>query len=502
MDRLPSPGPRSFLPRARSRIEARAHPAHGQYPMHAHALVIEDDSSVGKSIELILDSQGCTCVRADSGESGLAAARGERFDIILLDLSLPDMDGLKVLRALRATKVLTPVLILSGSDSKEDKIKGLGIGADDYVTKPFDKGELVARIQAILRRARGPSPSLRASALQGSLLARSGHAAPWDFAAAYAPPGSQPQEPPPRAVPATALATSTGAPRLEVPRAPARRPGGARIIVLGNAKGGTGKSTTAMHLIVGLMCEGRKVGSLDLDIPQGTLSRYIENRRAFADRQTLDLAIPDHHAVTPGDGAVADFKAALARLADSCDDVIIDTPGHDNELSRLAHATADLLITPLNDSFLDLDVLAQIEADSLRIVRLSYYSEMVIKARRQRREDGDGTIEWFVLRNRLSHTNARNKRNMGSILHKLAKEIGFRDGLGLSERVIYRELFLSGLTLLDTREKKTGQEFTLSHVAARQELLKLLAVVQPPARKKNAKGKSAAHPKSRTALSA
>ncbi len=457
--------------------------------MHAHALVIEDDPSVGKSIELILDSQSYTCVRADSGDSGLEIARRERFDIILLDLSLPDMDGHEVLRALRAAKVLTPVLILSGSDRKEDKIKGLGIGADDYVTKPFDKGELIARIQAILRRARGPSPSLKASALQGSLLARGGHAAPWDFAIAYAPPGTtlptapavDPGTQPPRA-PAN---------QLEVPRAPVRRAGGARIIVLGNAKGGTGKSTTAMHLIVGLMCEGRKVGSLDLDVPQGTLSRYIENRRAFAASKSLDLPIPDHHTVTPGAGAAVDFEAALARLVGSCDDVVIDTPGHDNELSRLAHATADLLITPINDSFLDLDVLAQIEADSLRIVRLSHYSEMVMEARRRRRETSGGTIEWFVLRNRLSHLDARNKRNMGTILHKLAEKIGFRDGLGLSERVIFRELFLSGLTLLDMRDKKTGQNLTMSHVAARQELLKLLAVVQPPARKKSTKGKSA-----------
>jgi chromosome partitioning protein len=461
--------------------------------MHAHALVIEDDPSVGKSIELILGSQGWTCVRADSGGSGLKTARGERFDIILLDLSLPDMDGHKVLRALRAAKVLTPVLILSGSDRKEDKIKGLGIGADDYVTKPFDKGELVARIQAILRRARGPSPSLRASALQGSLLARGGHATPWEFAVAYAPPGSTPPNSPAPAAPQNATTS-----RLEMPRATARRPGGARIIVLGNAKGGTGKSTTAMHLIVGLMKEGRKVGSLDLDIPQGTLSRYIENRQAFAARKSLDLSIPDHHAITPGDGIIADFETALARLTGSCDDVVIDTPGHDNALSRLAHATADLLITPLNDSFLDLDVLAQIEAESLNIVRLSHYTEMVLEARRLRREENGGTIEWFVLRNRLSHLDARNKRNMGEILLKLAKKIGFRTGLGLSERVIYRELFLSGLTLLDTRKKNTGQDFTLSHVAARQELLKLLAVVQPPARKKATKGKTPA----RAALSA
>ena len=467
-----------------------------------HALVVEDDPSVGKSIELILESQGYSYVRTDSGESSLAIARQERFDIILLDLGLPDMDGHKVLRALRAAKVVTPVLILSGSDRKEDKIKGLGIGADDYVTKPFDKGELIARIQAILRRARGPSPTLKASALQGSLLARHGQAAPWDFAVAYAPPGSSlPASPATLPLPQRAPAGATG-PRLQVPRAPVQRRRGARIIVIGNAKGGTGKSTTAMHLIVGLMNEGRKVGSLDLDVPQGTLNRYIENRRAFAAGKDLDLAIPDHHTVNPGPGAADDFEATLVRLSETCDDLVIDTPGHDNVLSRLAHANADLLITPLNDSFLDLDVLAQIEADTWRIVRLSHYSEMVNEARRRRRQTDGGTIEWFVLRNRLSPLDARNKRNMGEILHALAEKIGFRDGLGLSERVIYRELFLSGLTLLDLRDKDTGQSFTLSHVAARQELLKLLAVVQPPARRAGDKRNTAAAQKDSAALSA
>jgi len=482
-----------------------------------HALVVEDDPSVSQSIALILDSQGYSCVRADSGETALEIARKDRFDIILLDLSLPDMDGHKVLRALRASKVVTPVLILSGSDRKEDKIKGLGIGADDYVTKPFDKGELIARMQAIVRRARGPSPALKASALQGSLLARGGHATPWDFAVAYAPPGSTiPAETETRPLPQRVPARPTG-PRLEVPRtaepngplpntlvsrALVRRGGAARVIVLGNAKGGTGKSTTAMHLIVGLMSSGRKVGSLDLDVPQCTLSRYIENRHDFAARKGLDLHYPDHHTVAAGSGAEDDFEAALVRLTASCDDVVIDTPGHDNDLSRMAHANADILITPLNDSFLDLDVLAQIESDSLRIIRLSHYSEMVNEARRQRRENNGGTIEWLVLRNRLSPLDARNKRNMGVILQTLAKKIGFRDGLGLSERVIYRELFLSGLTLLDLRDRDTGQTFTLSHVAARQELLKLLEMVHPAPGSTQPQGKPTRQRKSVTALSA
>ena len=150
-------------------------------------LLIEDDPSVSRSIQLILRQQGYPCETAEFGDSGVNMARDGSYDIILLDLSLPDVDGHAVLGKLRAAKVRTPVLILSGSDARDDKLKGLTSGADDYVTKPFDKEELLARMRAIIRRATGRTPSPRAAALDGGLLARRGQASPWSFGESYTP---------------------------------------------------------------------------------------------------------------------------------------------------------------------------------------------------------------------------------------------------------------------------------------------------------------------------
>jgi chromosome partitioning protein len=250
----------------------------------------------------------------------------------------------------------------------------------------------------------------------------------------------------------------------------------ARIIVLGNEKGGTGKSTVAMHLVVALLRQGKSVGSLDLDARQATLSRYVENRRR---RDPDGRALPhsDHRAVPPSGDAAEDesmFHARLTELRTRHEVVVIDTPGSDQPLSRLGHAFADLLVTPLNDSFIDLDLLATVDADSLKIIRPGRYSEMVWDTKKSRALRGENrSIEWFVLRNRLSTLDARNKRDMATLLTGLAKRIGFRLIDGLNERVIYRELFLQGLTLLDVGQDG-GQPMTLSHVAARQEMRRLI----------------------------
>ncbi|MEI6558811.1 MAG: response regulator transcription factor [Rhodospirillaceae bacterium] len=123
-------------------------------------LLVEDDSSVAKSIQLMLQSEGYIVDSTDLGEDGLEIGKLYDYDIILLDLMLPDIDGYEVLRRLRAARVTTPILILSGLTELDHKIKGLGFGADDYLTKPFDKRELVARIQAIVRRSKGHSDSV------------------------------------------------------------------------------------------------------------------------------------------------------------------------------------------------------------------------------------------------------------------------------------------------------------------------------------------------------
>lgn len=252
--------------------------------------------------------------------------------------------------------------------------------------------------------------------------------------------------------------------------------GPAHVIVIGNEKGGTGKSTVAMHLAVSLLVLGASVGTIDLDARQATLSRYIENRaRRVAGGHAL--AMPDHEAVPPTVDPSSDearFLAALKRMQAVHDVVVLDTPGSDHPLSRLGHSYADTLVTPLNDSFIDLDVLAKVDPDSMRISRPSHYSEMVWETKKVRALRGEkAVVDWFVLRNRLSTLDARNKREMERLLGELAKRIGFRLIGGLGERVIYRELFLEGLTLFDLGEG-SGVEMSLSHVAARQELRRLV----------------------------
>ena len=123
-------------------------------------LLIEDDSAAAQSIELMLKSESFTVYTTDLGEEGIDLGKIYDYDIILLDLNLPDMSGFEVLRSLRLSKVKTPTLILSGLGSIEDKVKGFGVGADDYMTKPFHRDELVARIHAIVRRSKGHAQSV------------------------------------------------------------------------------------------------------------------------------------------------------------------------------------------------------------------------------------------------------------------------------------------------------------------------------------------------------
>src|SRR5436190_2047429 len=209
-----------------------------------------------------------------------------------------------------------------------------------------------------------------------------------------------------------------------------------------------------MHIVVSLMQDGGRVSTIYLDCRQGTLTRYIENRAAYARRKNLDLPIPGHAAVAAsGDAAdeKARFETALEPAVLGADFVVIDTPGSDTHLSRLAHTWADTLLTPLNDSFVDLDLLARVDPDTLKVVRPSVYAEAVWKQRQVRSMQGARPVDWIVMRNRLSSLAARNKRDMSTVISALSKRIGFRVAAGLSERVIYRELFLNGLTLLDLK---------------------------------------------------
>ena len=258
------------------------------------------------------------------------------------------------------------------------------------------------------------------------------------------------------------------------------------IIVLGNEKGGTGKSTVSMHVIVSLLRLGFPVGSIDVDARQGTLTRYMDNRKATSDDMAKPLPLSEHIPLLISQKSLKEeavkedqknLEEALARLS-SMRFIVIDTPGSDSSLSRAAHAVADTLITPLNDSFIDLDMLVRLKRDTLDILRPSTYAEMVWEQKKQRAIRDQGSIEWVVLRNRLSSINARNKEQMEGVMQTLSKRIGFRYIPGFGERVIFRELFLSGLTVLDLEDCKIPM--TLSHVSAKQELRKLIHLIQLP----------------------
>lgn len=263
----------------------------------------------------------------------------------------------------------------------------------------------------------------------------------------------------------------------------------ARVIVVGNEKGGAGKSTVSMHLSVALMRMGKKVGVIDLDVRQRSLTRYLENRLRWMQSTDSKLPMPEIVRVDASterdlDKAESEetqrFLGSVARLKKACDFIIIDGPGGDTYLSRLAHVNADTLITPLNDSFVDFDLLGDVNPQTLEVLRPSFYSEMVWSCRKKKAQTSRRPIDWIVMRNRMSPLAARNKERVGEALNNLSKRIGFRLAPGLSERVIYRELFPAGLTLLDLTEKGSNISFTMSHVAARQEMRDLLIVLQLP----------------------
>jgi chromosome partitioning protein len=266
------------------------------------------------------------------------------------------------------------------------------------------------------------------------------------------------------------------------------------VIVVGCEKGGSGKSTTSMHLTVAMLRLGFKVGTIDLDARQWTLTRYLSNRAATVQRDGKRLPMPRHFFLAHSDendreAARAQdrqrFEAILEKLNSTVDYVVIDCAGTDSYLARLAHAHADTLVTPVNDSFIDLDVVAHVDGKTGAITKPSVYAEMVWEARKQKAQRDGGSIDWIVMRNRLSNLDARNKREMEAVLEALAKRIGFRIAPGFSERVIFRELFLQGLTMLDV----FGQGSTtpngrprMSHIAARQEVRALVNELHLPER--------------------
>ncbi len=262
----------------------------------------------------------------------------------------------------------------------------------------------------------------------------------------------------------------------------------AHIIVVGNEKGGAGKSTVAMHIATALVRMDHVVGVLDLDLRQRSFGRYVDNRRTFMQAEGLNLPCPIYRelpnipkeSLGPGENIYDQrLSAAVTGLERDVEFILIDCPGSHTRLSQVAHSLADTLVTPLNDSFVDFDLLAHIDPRTNKILGPSIYAEMVWNARQLRAQAGLEPIDWVVVRNRVGAQAMHNKKKMQDAVDALARRIGFRVAPGFSERVIFRELFPRGLTLLDLRDIGV-QNLNLSNVAARQELRELMKELKLP----------------------
>ena len=242
------------------------------------------------------------------------------------------------------------------------------------------------------------------------------------------------------------------------------------FIVFANEKGGTGKSTTAVHTAIALAATGHSVAALDLDSRQRTTTRYLENRDATMRR--LGVQLPQAaYKVLEEQGEEA-LNAAIQELGEKADVIVVDTPGRDDPIARAAILKADTLVTPMNDSFVDLDLIGQVHPENYKITKPSFYAELIWNSRTQRAKNTGKSVDWVVLRNRLQHIDSHNLKRVGAALDELARRVGFRVIPGLGERVIYRELFPKGLTLLDY---KLLTDVGIGHITARQELREMIA---------------------------
>jgi len=205
------------------------------------------------------------------------------------------------------------------------------------------------------------------------------------------------------------------------------------------------------------------------------MDRYFENRAETTRNRAITL--PSATCEVFKGETLEEFDELALRMGEGQDFLIIDTPGRDDEFARHAATQADTLVTPMNDSFVDFDLIGQVDAETFKVRRLSFYAELIWETRKKRAVQQRKEIDWVVVRNRTGHVEARNMQRIEKALGELSKRAGFRVAKGLSERVIYRELFPSGLTLLD---KGHLGELGTSHLVARQEMRSLLAGLHLP----------------------
>ncbi len=256
----------------------------------------------------------------------------------------------------------------------------------------------------------------------------------------------------------------------------------ARVIVVGNEKGGAGKSTVAALIATSMLYQGRRVSVIDLDLRQQSLSRLLANRRRWLPAAGVSAPMPLEYKLSEDPAMLADDQpAALALFQEACDlamgdsDIlVIDTPGGDTAVSRAAHVQADQIVTPMNDSFVDFDVLGLVDPVSLRLLRPSHYAQEILHARAIRAEHGR-TLDWVVLRNRLTGADTNNRQRLDKALNALAADIGFRIGPSMRERVAYREMFPFGLTLADVAAKVKPGTTAGAKQAARDEVDAMIA---------------------------
>lgn len=255
--------------------------------------------------------------------------------------------------------------------------------------------------------------------------------------------------------------------------------------MVANEKGGAGKSTVAALLSTAMLYQGRRVAVMDVDLRQQTLSHFFANRRRWLPAANVSAPVPLEYMLAddPADLAEADpgrvvalFHKALILATGAADIVVIDTPGGDTPLSRAAHLQADIVVTPMNDSFVDFDMLGKIDPITLKLVRPSLYAKVVHEARRTRAGYGR-KLDWVVLRNRMALTDGRNRQRVTVNLEQLAAQVGFRLGPQLRERIAYREMFPFGLTLADLSANLRPAEISTPRRAAREELRALLVAL-------------------------